>query len=369
MKYWRGYLVAAVIALCGWGLLQFAASHVALVDMIYPYSSRMVMEYMASWSAGFDGLLWQVLLVIGVALLLCSIVLMIILRWNPIQWFGWVLVAVSVVFFLHTGMYGLNQHTSPIQEDIRLEVNEPSAATLEEAAIYYRDKANELADQVSRNPDGTVKLADFEGLAFQAADGFHYLTYERTYPIFSGSLEPVKPLGWADVLKERGITAITVPLTGESAVNAKLPAVGLPIAICKEMARRMAIYSDVDAEFAAFLACRFNSSQDFQYCAYVMAYRYCYNALASVNTSYGREAASRVRSDANKRMLKDIEALEGFLGAESALPNDGVCKLLVSWHIQEVVIPRQEAESEANKEFDPMDETDDRLKDIVEGTA
>lgn len=369
MKYWRGYLVAAIIAGCTWALTQFAAAHVALVDMIYPYVSRMVMEYMAAWSAGTDALLWQVLLVIAAALLLASVVLMVVLRWNPIQWFGWVLTVVSVVFFLHTGIYGLNQHTGPLAEDIRLTVNEPSAATLEEAAAYYRDKANELASQVTRDADGTMQYSSLEGLAYQASEGFQVLTYDRTYAIFSGSVAPVKALGWADSFTEKGVTGMTVPLTGESAVNPQIPSVGLPFAICHEMCHRMAIYPEAEADFGAFLACRFNSSIEFQYSAYLMAFRHCYNALASINTSYGRDAVARVGGDTDAQVMRDIAAYEAFLGVGASEPNDELCKLLVSWHLQEVVIPRQEAENEANKKFDPMDESDERLKDIVEGTA
>ena len=36
MKYWRGYLAAAVFAAITWGISEFARSHSALVDLIYP---------------------------------------------------------------------------------------------------------------------------------------------------------------------------------------------------------------------------------------------------------------------------------------------------------------------------------------------
>ncbi len=370
MKYWRGYLVAALVAACGWGLSQFAASHVVLVDMIYPYVSRMIMEYMAAWSAGMDALVWQVLLVIGAVLLLTSIVLMIVLRWNPIQWFGWVLTAVSVVFLLHTGIYGLNEHTGPLAEDIRLTVNEPSAATYEAAALYYRDKANELSALVPRNSDGTVRYDAFEDLVQDASHGFLELTYEQTYAVFSGSTMPVKKLTWTDYFSERGMTGLTVALTGESAVNPDVPAVGLPFAICHEMAHRMAIYPDHDADFAAFLACRYHpTSVQFQYSGYLMAFRSCYNALASIDNTNAKNALKQVESGTDRKVMADMLGYESFFGADGAQPDDGLSRLLVSWHIQQIVIPQQEAENEANKTFDPMDETDERLQDVVGGTA
>ena len=40
MKYWRGYLTAAILAAATWSLREFAAGHTALVDLIYPYVTR-----------------------------------------------------------------------------------------------------------------------------------------------------------------------------------------------------------------------------------------------------------------------------------------------------------------------------------------
>ena len=68
MKYWRGYLIAAIIAFCGWMLEEFAASHSALVDMIYPYMTRLIVGTIADWTSGFAGCLWQTLLVVLVLL-------------------------------------------------------------------------------------------------------------------------------------------------------------------------------------------------------------------------------------------------------------------------------------------------------------
>ena len=70
MKYWRGYLVAAIFAACTWGLVQFAQSHWELVDMVYPYVTRMIQNFLANWSSGVEFCLWQlIVIVLGVLLL------------------------------------------------------------------------------------------------------------------------------------------------------------------------------------------------------------------------------------------------------------------------------------------------------------
>lgn len=361
MKYWRGYLVAGIVFLCTWALTQFCAAHTQLIDMVYPYVDRIIMDYLAGWSSNFAGCLWQTALVFLMVLVVASAVLMIVLRWNPIQWFGWVLTVISLLNLFNTGIYGLNKYAGSISEDIRLEVNEYSVGSLERAAMYYRDMANQYADEVPRNADGTVRFSEFEDLALQAADGFQVLAYERTYPIFTGTTVPVKQLGWEN--RYDGVTGITVGLTGEAAVNPNVPDVGMPFAICHEMSHRMCIYNDSDADFGAFLACTFNSSDEFIYSGYLMAFRSCYNAMASIHSQLGADALDRVMAGVNPQVMEDLEAYNQFMDDSATAFDAELCNLLVSWHIQEIAQYEDADQHEAT--FDPMDETDERLQDIV----
>lgn len=361
LKYWRGYLVAAIILLCNWALGQFCAAHTELVDMVYPYVDRIVMDYLAGWSAQFDGCLWQTILVFVMVLVVASVALMVILRWNPIQVIGWILAALSLFPLLNTGMYGINQYTGPIAEDIRLEVTEYSVASLEDAAIFYRDMANEYSAKVSRNADGTLRATKFDQLTVQAADGFQVLSYDRVFPIFTGSTVPVKELGWED--RYDGVTGITVGVTGESAVNPNVPAVGMPFAICHEMSHRMCIYHDSDANFAAFLACTHNSSEEFIYSGYLMAFRACYNGLSAIQSDMGSDALDRVMAGVDPQVMEDLEDYNSFLGEDATKLDSDFCTLLVSWHIQEVT--RYQESLEEQIEFDPMDETNEQLQSVI----
>ena len=40
MKYWRGYLTAAIFAALTWLLMAFGQRFTVLVDMVYPYVMR-----------------------------------------------------------------------------------------------------------------------------------------------------------------------------------------------------------------------------------------------------------------------------------------------------------------------------------------
>ena len=352
MKYWRGYLVAAILAACTWGFREFAQTHSKLVDMIYPYVTRLVQNFMAGWSSGVTFCLWQAILLALIAVGVATIVLMIVFKWNPIQWFGWVLSVVALISLLHTGVFGMNEFAGPIAEDIRLSETQYTDDALEAAAVYYRDMANALSDA------GTA--ADLAALNAQAVNGFENLVYEEYFSVFAGTTTPVKELGMADWFTKRGEMGYTVAITGEAAINPEAPLFMQPYAVCREMCYRMSIASARDKHFGAFLACQANEAAEFQYAGYVMAYRYCLKALP-------QSVASIVNAQANTRLREDVEAWNDFvapaenLTAEKA-EKEGlkdetdreIAKLLVRWHHQEVVIP---SITEPEVTFDPMDET------------
>ena len=363
MKYWRGYLTALVFAIITWGLIQLGQNFTTLVDMVYPYVIRTLQNMLAEWSGSVDFVVWQMLLAAAGLLALASLVLMIVLKWNPFQWFGWVLAVASGVYMLHTLVFGLNYFAGPISEDIRLDMVGYGVEELTEAAEYYRDRANELAVQVSRDGEGNVEFAEFEELALQAGDGFRTLTYERSYPIFAGTTLPVKELAWADLFTNMGVTGVTVGLTGESAVNPNIPDICLPFSMSHEMAHRMCIAGEADANFAAFLAGSVNESVEFRYSAYFMAYRYCYYALLNANTVETSAAAARVNQSVSDELYRDLTWYNSFFSANGTSAGtsagDGslfgqVTDMLVCWHIQEVVIPSM---TEEEQPFDPFDTT------------
>ena len=399
MKYWRGYLVAAILGFFSWALLDFAKNHTQLVDMFYPYSTRMIQGTLAQWSGGTDQLLWQLLLVLFVVVVCATVVLMIILRWNPIQWLGWILAVGTLVLFLNTGLYGLNEYAGPLSADLRLESTDYTLAELEAAAVYYRDQANRLASMVKRDEKGNVSFQDFEEMAETAGVGFQYMTYHEHVAVFYGAANavdsvrwsdwethPVKELGWADWFSSVGVTGLHVPLTGEVAVNTQIPAVAQPFVISREMAKRLCIANEGDAEFAAYLACQANPNVSFQYSAMLMAYRSCRDALASLPGEQAAQALTNAESQVSEDLRNDLLQYESFfvvnrneerveqlekvltlwddvcfyvrdlLGVESLnVETDKFHDLLVSWHIQTVVLPTLVPEEEENP-FDPFNE-------------
>ena len=363
MKYWRGYLVAAILAVCTWAFQEFARTHSKLIDMVYPYITRMVQTFMANWSSGVEFCLWQGILLALAVLVVASIVLMIIFRWNPIQWFGWVLSVASLILLLHTGIFGMNEYAGPLAEDIRLSTTEVTEEKMEAAAVYFRDMANELSGQANAN-------ADLDALNAQAPDGFRALIYDKYYSVFAGSTQPIKELDLAEWFTQRGEMGYTVAITGEAALNPETPAFMQPYAVCREMCYRMCIASQRDKHFGAFLASQANEDPAFQYAAYVMAYRYCLAALPQAT-------ASTLNAQANETVRADVETWNEFVAPAEAMAaekaekegleettNLEVAELLTRWHYQELVIPSM---TEPEVEFDPYDESQVDLSGLVYG--
>lgn len=386
MKYWFGYLTAGIFAAMTWVLSQFGQRYAELVDMVYPYVIRTLQDILAEWTLQISYPVWQLLAVVLGVLILASLVLMIVLKWNPIQWFGWVLAVFAGIYLLHMALWGMNYYAGSLAEDMRLEVSSYNLEELTEATEYYRDKANALAGKVNRDGSGNVQFVSFEELAEKAGEGFHTLTYENHYPVFAGCTLPVKKLDWADMYTSMGITGYTFGITGEACVNPQIPDVLLPFTMAHEMAHRMCIASERDANFAAFLACSVHSDPEFQYSAYFMAFRYCYSALCSVNTQSAVAAAARIKEGVGDKLRYDWNAYDGFFqkkqdtnatkfadtvndtylktsGEKSGIASYAeVCDLLVNWHIQTVVLPAITVE---RSYFDPYDENQVDLSGIV----
>ena len=147
--------------------------------------------------------------------------------------------------------------------------------------------------------------------------------------------------------------------------------------MCHEMAHRMCIATERDANFAAFLACRFNSSLEYQYSAYFMAYKYCYNALMAVGGTEATDMAAKIKAGEGELLRHDLVYYNLFFtskqdvkatqvadkvndtyiktsGDEAGLLSYGqVSDYLVNWYIQEIIAPNEVVE----EKFDPLDES------------
>ena len=380
MKYWRGYLTTAILAAFTWVLIQMGQRYTNLVDMVYPYVTRSVQSFLTAWTGGFEFLVWQTAVLLLVILLLAALVLVFIFKAKVIRWLGWAMAAVAAVVLLHTGIYGLNEYAGPIEDDLRLDMVDYTQSELEAATIFYRDKANELAARITRDEKGNPVFSDFKTLAEQTGNGYLRLTRERSFSIFGGDYTPVKKLGWAGLYTAQGKTGVTVPLTGESAVNPQIPGYALPFAMAHEMAHRLCIAREDEADFAAFLSCAENESIEYQYSGYFMAYRICHSALLTVDEaaadSIDKDVSAELRQDLknlgdffqqnrNEKLTRLVDSVtDSYASAttDQKVRRSSACDYLVNWHLDQYV-----EEEEVEQKFDPLDKTQVDISGLVNG--
>ena len=371
-----GYILAAISLGIYFGMTALAKGYGQLLDTFYPYVTRWGQKVLSAISSLFPFTLWQVLAVMLVVLLLGSLGWVIWKKKSFIRWLGWVLAIVSLGWTAHTGIYGLNFYASALSEDIRLEGRELTQEDLENALIYFRDQANALALQLPRDQDGNLLYDDFDVLGRNAGNGYHNLT-RQGYAVFAGSTAPVKKLSWGKLYSAMGICGVSMALTGEASVNPLIPNMSIPFVMCHEMAHRMCISLEDDANFAAFLSCQANEDPQFQYSAYYMAYRYCYNALAKADVN----ALIAIHEGVNESFRRDLKFYDAYFAKEkkdtaskvAGTVNNAyiqasgdkkgtasygmVATQLVNWYLQETQTTQQESQNK----FDPFD------KDYISG--
>ena len=250
--------------------------------------------------------------------------------------------------------------------------------------IIPKDHYDNIADNVPADTLGAVfgavqKVAEIKGVV---ADGFRTLARERSFSIYGGDYTPVKKLGWAPIYTAQGKTGVTVALTGESAVNPDIPGYALPFAMAHEMAHRLCIAREDDADFSAFLACTENENLEYQYSGYFMAFQICRSALLSVDEA----AVEAIDEGVCAELYQDLNELGDFFSqnrdeeltrlistvtdtfdeatAASEVHYSTACDYLVNWYIDQYV-----EEEEIEAKFDPFDETQVDLSGLVNADA
>ena len=151
---------------------------------------------------------------------------------------------------------------------------------------------------MERDENGDLAI-DFAAMAKQAPEGYRALA--QTNPFFAGTDAPVKRLLVEEAFSYMGITGIFIPFTGESGANPGAYNASIPFTMCHELAHRLSVAPEDEANFCAFLACHAHSDPAFQYSGWYSAFVYTYNALHKVD----RDAAAQIWEGMSERLKQD----------------------------------------------------------------
>ncbi len=292
------------------------------------------MALLATVSSVVPFALWDML-----ALLLCLVLVVLVVRriggGKPLlPGLSRLLVLVSCWALLFVG-WAFNHYAPSLASQIGLEVREYSADELGFATEHYLREAAARATAVPRNDAGQLAEQDFYELA--RIGGAAYAGLGKRYEVFQGAQTPVKALLLAgEPLLYSGHTGIFFAPTGESCVPLHCARADIPFIMCHEAAHRLAIASEAEANFAAFLACAESDDVRFAYSGYYNAFVYCYNALYGVSPDAAAQVLESVSADKPeevKAVLRDLDAstvhyamYEGPVQEVGASVNDGYLK-------------------------------------------
>ena len=318
----------------------------------YTDFSRDILSFLSGITAPFPFAVWEVLLALIVLLALYFLVRNLAQKRGFFCWLAGVILLVSVLVFGFVGLWGLNHFGPTVAQRVGLEVaGGYTKDQLIDTVEYMAGQAGYWADQVERDENGDLAI-DYPSMAKQAGEGYRILARQNAF--FAGSDAPVKKLLVDEAFSYMGITGIFVPFTGESGVNLDAYNASVPYTMCHELAHRLTVAPEDEANFCAFLACIENDDPAFQYSAWYSAFVYTYNALHRVD----REAAYAIWDTMSERLRQDCrnandhyDKYEGEVQEAAQKVNDTYLKvfkeesgiqsygevadLLIAWYLKE----------------------------------
>ena len=304
------FLAALLLSILAEGLKKLFSAFPGKFFPAYRNLSKAVMKAFASVSSIVPFSLWDILCLCLILGLMISLVLVIIKKRRRI--FTWVSIAallLSFLFFSSTSLWMLNHYGPSLASEMGFEKNRFSEDELYEAAEYYTKKAAEYAISVERDENGYLMAENFSFKTIASRAGLSYNKLAEEYPVFSdGSEKPVKYLTvFNPVMLYTGTSGIFVEFTGESTVPTGNYILDMPHTMCHEVAHRLGIASEEDANFAAFLACASSDYPEFCYSGYYSAFVYMYNKLYEVNKNLCSKLINNLSSEGMTCLLRDAD--------------------------------------------------------------
>lgn len=342
-----GRLILCVVLLIVTGILMAVAAFVPeLFFAFYTDFSRQALETIAGVTGALPFALWEWLAVVVVLLALYFL----IKNKRFLSWLTGLMAFCCGAVVVFAGLWGLNYFAPSVADTVGLRTEDYSVQTLRDTAMYMAGQAELAAEQVSRSEEGLV-TADFDALAQIAGNGYDVLAQESVF--FAGSDAPVKKLMSGRLFSYMGFTGIFVPFTAECNVNPETDPVALPFTMCHELAHRLTVARENEANFCAFLSCINNPDPAYQYSGWYSALLYTYNALKKADQAAALEVmdslSSTLRRDINatnthydryETPVQDVAQKANDLYLKAAGDEKGaesygeVTDLLVAWYLQ-----------------------------------
>ncbi len=221
-------------------------------------------------------------LTLGAAVLLIVRIVQLCMRRIPFRRFAGfavsLLLAAGVILNLFYVTWGFNYFREPLYKRMELEVKQRSVDELESFVLKTAAETRELRASLDENEAGVFSPAKSVSEVFdQLPDA--YVELSRDYPVFQPDVTRAKQVFWSRGLSWQGISGVYIGITAEPNVNIDQPPLLVYQAAAHEMAHQNGIASENEAEFTAYLACRYSDDPNVRYSGLIYALIVSGNAL------------------------------------------------------------------------------------------
>lgn len=218
-----------------------------------------------------------------------------------------VLLTGAIILNLFYVTWGFNYFREPLAQRLGLDVSTRPVEELEAFVWNTAKEASALRKTLPEDEQGVFAPTEsMQSIFGKLPEAYAALTSD--YPAFQPDPTRAKPVLWSRGLSWQGIAGVYIGLTAEPNVNADQPPLLLYQAAAHEMAHQTGIASENEAEFTAYLACRYSSDPAVRYSGLMNALILSGNALYKADSSRYL-AATLAYGDA---LWRDLEAYDAY---------------------------------------------------------
>ncbi|MCT4542587.1 MAG: DUF3810 domain-containing protein [Vallitalea sp.] len=209
---------------------------------------------------------------------------------------------ISIGYFIFVIIWGLNYYRLPFSQIANLSTHEATVNKLSNLCESLILQANELRNEVKEDKNGVMQIPKGHIDVLERANkGYEIL--ENIYPELRGKYGRAKPVVFSKAMSYAGITGIYFPFTAEANVNKDRTDVLLPATTCHEMAHQRGFAREDEANYIAYLTCKYHPDTDFRYSGIILALIHSMGKLYE----YDIDAYEQLKSSYSEGVIRDLQ--------------------------------------------------------------
>lgn len=203
-------------------------------------------------------------------------------------------VAITLVVLLNV-LFTFQYNRYPLGEELGLKQVDVNAELAYDAAEYYINEANALAQKFERDSEGgVISPYTFEETVQKINEEYKRLTSDYFNQFYVRN----KPMLFSKLMCYAGFSGIYFPFYAESNISVTVPSYTLPVTICHELAHTKGVMRENEANFTAYYLLITSQDDYLRYCALLYASNICLNeTYDEKDESYYRKAYSLVSDE------------------------------------------------------------------------